>query len=267
MLLEFFLVSLGINAVFFACAALLRTDKVTDLSYSLTFIVLALWSILRLPAEPTLWQVLLSGMVILWAVRLGGYLVYRIHAMGVDHRFDRMRSKPLVFARFWILQALTVVAVMLPFALGYDTARADSPWVWLGGAVWLAGLWLETVSDAVKYRFRAQPENNGLPVTVGPWRYSRHPNYFGEMLVWWGIWLAMLPAWQANPGLALLAALGPFSLTILLLFVSGIPLLEKAAAVRYGKVWDEYAAQTSILVPWFAGKAASPPPSVPKKKR
>ena len=86
MLLEFFLVSLGINAVFFACAALLRTDKVTDLSYSLTFIVLALWSILRLPAEPTLWQVLLSGMVILWAVRLGGYLVYRIHAMGVDRK-------------------------------------------------------------------------------------------------------------------------------------------------------------------------------------
>jgi len=267
MVLEFLVAAVGINGIFFGFAAVLRTDKVTDLSYSLTFLVLAVWGILRLPAEPTLWQLVLAGMVVLWALRLGGYLLVRILATGVDHRFDRMRDKPLVFARFWILQAVTVWVVMLPYALGLSAARAVSPWVWLGCGIWLAGLWLESVSDAVRYRFRRQAENASRPVDAGPWRYSRHPNYFGEMLVWWGIWLALLPAWVDRAGLVLVSALGPVFITGLLLFVSGIPLLEKSSASRYGAAWEAYAARTSLLVPWFPRRDVPTPPIASKRRR
>ena len=249
MLLEFLLVSIFINGAFFAIAAAMKTDRVTDLSYSLTFVVLAIFAVLRLPAAPTVWQLVVAGLVVIWGFRLGGYLLVRIMRTGVDHRFDAMRDKPLVFARFWALQALTVWIVMLPLALALPTARAGMPWCLLGCLVWLAGLYLEARSDAEKYRFRNDPANKKRPVDCGLWRYSRHPNYFGEMLVWWGLWLALLPAWGDRPAIALVAALGPLFLTLLLLFVSGIPLLERQSAARYGKAWTEYAKRTSLLVP------------------
>ena len=243
-----FLVALGVNAAFFAAAAIRKTDMVTDLSYSLSFAVLAL----ALPdagAHKQL-QLIASLMVLLWAFRLGGYLFGRILRIKVDHRFDELRDKPLRFARFWLLQAISVAVIMLPvsYLLGRDGAPGFGPWAIAGAAIWLAGLAIEAVSDAQKSAFKVTEKNRGRFISSGLWRYSRHPNYFGEMLVWWGLFVYAVPFLD---GAAFAVAIGPAFLTLLLLFVSGIPPLERSAEARYGAdpAYREYRRRTSILLP------------------
>ena len=236
------------NAGFFAIAAIRKTDVVTDLSYSLSFAVLALVLPFSGAGEPA--QLVASVLVLLWAARLGVYLFRRILRIKVDHRFDEMRDKPLRFARFWLLQAITVAVVMLPvsYLLGRGDAPGFGPWLIAGGSIWLVGLTIEAVADAQKSAFKAkQPEGERF-VTTGLWRYSRHPNYFGEMLVWWGLFVFSVPFLQ---GAAFAVVLGPVFITLLLLFVSGIPLLERSADAKYGEdpAYREYKRRTSVLVP------------------
>jgi steroid 5-alpha reductase family enzyme len=243
-----FVIALALNGVFFAVAAARRTDVVTDLSYSLTFALLAIVLPFTGAREPV--QLVASLLVLVWAVRLGTYLFRRILRMKVDHRFDEMRDKPLRFARFWLLQALTVVVVMLPVSYLLDRSSAPGFGAWaIGGAVvWLVGLLIEAAADAQKSSFKASDANRGRFVTTGLWRYSRHPNYFGEILVWWGLFLYAVPFLD---GAAYAVVVGPVFITVLLLFVSGIPLLERSADRKYGDdpAYRDYKRRTSILVP------------------
>jgi steroid 5-alpha reductase family enzyme len=189
-------------------------------------------------------------LVVVWAVRLGSYLFRRILRMKVDHRFDGMRDQPLRFARFWLLQAITVAVVMLPvsYLLDRDQPGGFRIWSAVGAAVWLTGLLVEAIADTQKQAFRAKEENRGRFVTSGLWRYSRHPNYFGEMLVWWGLFVYVVPVLH---GWAFAVVIGPVFITLLLLFVSGIPPLERSADEKYGADagYREYKRRTSILVP------------------
>ena len=241
-------IALAVNGVFFAVAAARRTDVVTDLSYSLTFAVLAVVLLFTGAAEPV--QLVASLLVVVWAVRLGTYLFRRIMRMKVDHRFDGMRDDPLRFARFWLLQAITVAVVMLPvtYLLDRDDPPGLGAWSIAGAAVWLVGLLVEAIADAQKSAFRAKVENRDRFVASGLWRYSRHPNYFGEMLVWWGLFLYTVPVLH---GAAFAVVAGPVFITLLLLFVSGIPPLERSAEEKYGNdpAYREYKRRTSILVP------------------
>jgi steroid 5-alpha reductase family enzyme len=170
--------------------------------------------------------------------------------MKVDHRFDGIREDPLRFARFWLLQAITVAIVMLP--VSYLLDRDDPPgfgaWTLAGAAVWLTGLLLEAVADAQKSAFRAQERNRGRFIATGLWRFSRHPNYFGEMLVWWGLFLYAVPVLH---GAAYAVVAGPVFITLLLLFATRIPPLERSADAKYGDdpAYREYKRRTSILVP------------------
>ena len=243
-----FAIALAVNGAFFAFAAARRTDVVTDLSYSLTFALLAVVLLFAGAAEPV--QLVASLLVLVWAARLGIYLFRRIMRTKVDHRFDGMRDQPLRFARFWLLQAITVAVVMLPvsYLLDQDDPPGLGAWSIAGAAVWLAGLLIEAVADAQKAVFRAKEENRGRLVASGLWRYSRHPNYFGEILVWWGLFLYVVPALH---GAAFAVVIGPVFITLLLLFVSGIPLLEKSADEKYGSdaAYRDYKRRTSILVP------------------
>ena len=243
-----FLVALAVNGAFFAFAAVRKTDVVTDLSYSLTFALLAVVLLFTGAREPV--QLVVSLLVLAWAVRLGGYLLRRILRMKVDHRFDGMRDDPLRFARFWLLQAITVAVVMLP--VSYLLDRNHPPrlgaWAIAGACIWLAGFVLETVADAQKSAFKAKDENRRRFIASGLWRYSRHPNYFGEMLVWWGLFVYAIPVLH---GAGFAVVVGPVFITLLLLFVSGIPLLERSADERHGgdPAYRDYKRRTSILVP------------------
>jgi len=248
----FYLLALSvlINGVFFAIAALLRTDVFTDITYSLTFIALTALVLFFAPEWDPL-RLLTAGAVFLWGLRLGGYLFYRILHIKVDHRFDDKRDSPVKFGLFWLLQAISVWVILLPvygiISLPKGT-NIDPALLVTGLVVFIAGLALEAIADAQKYAFKSKPESKGQFMSRGVWKYSRHPNYFGEMLVWWGI---AFPGVFLFRGLALLYFVGPVYITLLLLFVSGIPPLEKEADRKWGDREDyrEYKRRTSLLIP------------------
>jgi steroid 5-alpha reductase family enzyme len=241
-----FAVSMAVQAIFFAVAASLKTDKVTDLSYGLTFVLLAaglVWTTGR-SDSPAL---VLAAMVAAWGIRLAGYLVFRILQIGRDVRFDGIRERPVAFAKFWLLQGFAVWAIMLPVTLWFGTAGGWSGDKLLGASAWLAGLVIESVADAQKFRHKTSPGGRDRWTEVGLWKRGRHPNYFGELLCWWGIFVFAardLGAWS------LLAVAGPAMITVLLLFVSGIPPLEASARRKWGHLpeYQAYRARTRMLI-------------------
>lgn len=247
------IMSLSLQAAFFVFAAGFKTDKVTDLSYSLGFAVLTVLLVLAEGAFAPV-QLAAAAFVVLWAVRLGFYLLTRILRIGKDARFDDKRGDFIKFLTFWVLQALAVWIIMLPTTVllslgtppavgGLGTAVSV-----LGAILWAAGLAVEALADAQKFRFRNDAVNAGRWIETGLWKYSRHPNYFGETLLWWGLFLFILPYLT---GLLWLTVLGPIFITVLLLFVSGIPLLEQSAERKHGAVgaYRAYVRRTSIFFP------------------
>ena len=241
------IISCAIQALFFIFAAGFKTDKVTDFSYSLSFILMTVLLLLVNRAF-SIGQIIVSAVIVVWGVRLGSYLFARILKIGKDDRFDERRGNFLKFLRFWILQALIVWLVMLPATVYLSI---DSPgslgWISIIGiALWLLGFVIEWVSDGQKYAFKNKQEKGWI--SSGLWKYSRHPNYFGETLLWWGLFLVVAPSLR---GLQYLTIFGPLAITLLLLFVSGVPLLEKSAEKKYGsqEEFKEYKRKTSIFFP------------------
>jgi steroid 5-alpha reductase family enzyme len=242
------LFSVGINIFMFLPAYIFQTDKLTDLSYAITFIAIAIFG---LTAAATLGAVkfVLFFMVVLWALRLGGFLFWRIRKMKKDSRFDAMRGKFFTFLRFWLLQGISVTIIMAGAILAISSDVRNFNWASIAGlAVWLSGLAIEAIADIQKYKFNQKPANKGKWIDGGLWYYSRHPNYFGEILVWIGIYLYCT---TLLGGIGLLTALiSPLYISTLLLFVSGVPLLEKSADARWGKIasYQLYKKQTSLIV-------------------
>lgn len=235
-----------VNGLFFAYAAMKKTDVVTDLSYSLSFALVSA-ALIVLNRSAPLAALVPAALTVLWALRLGSYLFTRIIATKVDHRFDGMREVPLKFARFWILQAVAVALILLPVAASVASPVAErgfGPFEIAGIVLWTAGFLIEAVADAQKAAFKA----SGKPgfISWGLWKYSRHPNYFGETLLWWALFVYALPALS---GALFLSVLGPVFITFLLLKVSGIPLLEKSADAKHGAdpAYQEYKRRTSVF--------------------
>ena len=248
------IISLGIQVLFFIFAAALKTDKVTDLSYSLTFVLLAVVLLIGAGVyQPA--QVLVASLILIWGLRLGGYLFVRIVNIKKDERFDGIRENFIRFAVFWLVQAVTVWAVMLPHVL-FLTLSRETPLTavtWLGAAVWLTGLLIEAVADAQKYRFRKDPSHRDQWIQSGLWRYSRHPNFFGESLCWWGLFIAVVPALR---GWQWVSLAGPVFITFILLFATGVPTVEKRSNAKYGSSpeYQRYKDSTSLFIPWFPRK-------------
>lgn len=241
------LLSLGINLLMFLVAFTLKSDKLTDISYAVTFITLTLMAYLRGEAE--FGRTLLAFMIVAWGVRIGGFLLYRVMKKGKDRRFDDMRASFFRFGKFWLGQAITVWILMLPALLALQ-GSIDTSWLAAAGfTVWAIGLIIEAVADYQKYSFSLKPANKNKWIDTGIWRYSRHPNYFGEILVWIGVYLFVLDS--LNSLQALLGLLSPIVIIILLLFVSGIPILEKNADRKWGEMesYKKYKKRTSILIP------------------
>ncbi len=223
-----------------------KTDKFTDLFYGLSFVILAFFLLVKekmffLP------QVILVAMISLWGFRLAGYLFYRILKTKKDSRFDEMRKSFIKFGGFWFLQAVAIFLIMLPSIIflssSYDVLSLVSI---IGLLIWIKGFSIETIADFQKDKFKQKHKDKFI--NVGLWKYSRHPNYFGEMLCWIGIFVYAIPVLY---GWLWLSIISPIFITTLLLFVSGIPLLEKKADERYGKLkeYQDYKKRTSIFIP------------------
>ena len=134
-------------------------------------------------------QLALALMVGLWGLRLAGYLLFRIIHMGRDKRFDGVRENFWRFFRFWFFQGIAVWVIMLPVTVWFGAPGAWNPLMTVGVIVWAAGLVVEAVADAQKFAAKKQPGGESRWMDTGLWRYSRHPNYFGELLVWWGVFV------------------------------------------------------------------------------
>ena len=187
-------------------------------------------------ADPGPRAALIAAMAVIWGAKLGLHLYTRWRAHGEDPRYARA-ALTVVFAP----QAVLLFITSLPAQLGVLASGAPAPiglLAWAGFALWLVGMLFETVGDAQLKAFRADPASTGKVLDTGLWRYTRHPNYFGDACVWWGIWLA---AAEAGYGVALASLIGPVFLTFTLTKWSGKPLLEKGLARTrpgYGDVVD-----------------------------
>jgi len=235
--------------------ARMKDVTVVDSFWALGMVILAAASFIQTGAA-TPRRLLLLGLCALWGLRLGGYLIWRWRDHGPDRRYVSMMAKAeaqkgwgyaeaslrLVFAT----QAPMLFIVCLPVQLGQFDAQplALGPLAWAGAALSIVGVLFESFGDWQLTRFRKNPETRGKVLNTGLWRYTRHPNYFGDACVWWGLYLI---AAETVPGLWALP--GPVLLTWTLMKWSGVPTLEH----RLRKTRPDYAsyiASTSGFVPW-----------------
>jgi steroid 5-alpha reductase family enzyme len=233
----------------FIPAFLLQNEGFFDLTGSITYITVTIVAVVLGPPVDGRSLVLLC-VVVVWAARLGTYLFRRIRKSGKDERFDAIKPSFIRFLNTWTLQGLWV-SLTLAAALAAITTdlREDLGVIAIVGLlVWAAGFAVEAAADMQKSRFRAEPANKGRFIHSGLWAWSRHPNYFGEIVLWIGVALIALPVLQ---GWQYVTLISPVFVILLLTRVSGVPLLEKRADGRWGgqAEYEAYKASTPVLVP------------------
>jgi steroid 5-alpha reductase family enzyme len=222
-----------------------------DLTGSMTYlavIALALISHMSLSDDLSQRTILIALLCGLWAMRLGSFLFLRVKKAGSDRRFNKMKYNALQFLMTWTIQGLWVI-VTLSAGLAAMTSSVDTPLgmlAYLGAALWLAGFSIEVISDRQKSIFRDNDESGFIQ--TGLWSWSRHPNYFGEILLWLGIAIIAYPTLE---GWRMLTLISPIFVFVLLVFVSGVKMLEKSALRRWGddEAYVAYLERTSILFP------------------
>jgi len=245
-LLFFLIISVLFNIILFLIAYKLQSDKLTDISYALTFLIIAITAYVF--NYKTIYSTVILSIIILWSIRIGGFLLYRVIKTGKDSRFDSMRSNFIKFGRFWLLQGISVWLLMISVILAiYNNSNQFGLFSFIGLAVFITGLSIETVADFQKLKFHNDIANKGIWINSGLWKYSRHPNYFGEIIIWFGLYIFAVQSF--NIYTALMALVSPLSISLLLIFISGIPLLEKSADKKWGsdKKYLEYKRKTSVL--------------------
>jgi steroid 5-alpha reductase family enzyme len=233
----------------FIPAYLRQTEKFFDLTGSLTYISVTAIAVL-LSSEVDGRSILLLALVLIWATRLGTFLFRRIHKAGKDDRFDNIKPSLPRFLLTWTVQGLWV-AFTLAAALAAitTTTRQDlGLFALLGLLIWAFGFAVEVVADVQKSRFRADPANKGKFIQTGLWARSRHPNYFGEIVLWIGVAVIALPVLRGWQWVTLIS---PIYVALQLTLVSGIPMLEKKADEKWGgqEDYEAYKERTPVLIP------------------
>ena len=227
----------------------LRNASIVDLIWGLGFVLVA-WAVRLTVDGNAARQWLLVAMVTIWGLRLSIYLTWRNHGNGEDYRYQAMRRH--WGPRFWWVSLFTVFALqgvlMWTVSIGVQLGQVPDtpglgPLAALGVLVWIVGITFEAVGDAQLARFKGNPDNRGKVMDQGLWRYTRHPNYFGDACVWWGIALV-----AAESGLGAFGIIGAVVMTVLLRRVSGVTLLEKSLKKRR-EGYEEYIARTSPFIP------------------
>lgn len=243
------LVMLWYMLAFFVVAQAKRNNSIVDIAWgpgALLVALAALW-----------WQrpsgmlpLLSTALVALWAVRLSVHIALRNWGRGEDWRYAAWRGawgQWFVLRSFFsvfVLQGVLLLIVAVP-VLWMNTFGGSVSWlVVVGAGVWVIGFFLEMIADHQLTHLKKDPAHQGAVLQSGLWKYSRHPNYFGEMLLWWGIWLM-----ACSTAGGWLTILGPLTITFLLVRVSGVPMLE--ARLMQLPAFVDYAKRTSALIPWF----------------
>lgn len=244
-----------LNVLMFPLAFKLQTDKLTDITYCLSFACLAGYGIIAGDIWPSAPKLILAGLVLIWAIRLGAFLFHRVSVLGRDERFDEIRINKNRFFRFFLIQGVSAWIISLPFLYrllqdpGAKVPLSDITTIeWTGMTVALIGLVIETVADQQKSSFKNEEGNGSKLYKSGLYSIVRYPNYLGEILFWVGIFIASLGAIY---GIRWIAIVSPIIIVVLLLFVSGIPIIEKKRAEKHGsnKEYQTYVKNTKLIVP------------------
>lgn len=225
-----------------------RTERFFDLTGSITYVTVLAVALLLGNGDPR--SLLITVLVAVWAVRLGTFLFGRVTQDGHDRRFNQIKNSFSTFFMTWSLQGLWV-SFTLACGLAAMTAVEAQPlgaFAVIGVAVWLLGFTFEVIADRQKTAFRAEAENQGQFITSGLWAWSRHPNYFGEIVLWLGIALIALPVLK---GWQYLTLISPLFVYVLLTKISGVGMLERRADRAWGEdpEYQAYKARTPVLIP------------------
>lgn len=242
---------MGGMAVMWLVSLALKDSGIVDVVWGLVFVVVA-WIGVAMGTGVESRRLMLAAMVTIWGLRLAIRIGRRNLGKPEDFRYAAWRREAgdawwwrSLFKVFW-LQGVVALVVALPLmaaAVG-KTPEGLTLVDYLGALIWLVGLGFESIGDAQLDRFKADPANKGTIIRSGLWRYTRHPNYFGDALLWWGFGVvALLTPWGVP------ALVGPALMSFLLVKVSGVAMLERAMSSRPG--WDEYARRTNAFIPWF----------------
>ncbi len=239
-----------LTTALWAVSVAVKDSSIVDIFWGSGFVVIG-WVTFALADGAPARRWLLAVLTMIWGLRLTIHLARRNLGKGEDFRYQAMRSKagaawPLrsLWAVFWV-QGILIWLVSLPIQVGQQGATAGG-WLWLvivGTAIYAVGLFFETVGDLQLTRFKADPANKATVIDRGLWRYTRHPNYFGDFSVWWGLYLIAL-----SNGVAWWTIVGPVIMSVLLIRVSGAGLLEKSIGKRRPG-YDDYVARTSGFFP------------------
>ncbi|MFZ3301731.1 MAG: DUF1295 domain-containing protein [Microgenomates group bacterium] len=235
--------------LFFVLSLKFKRNDIADSAWGLGFIVLAIFNLVS-SGDFQRTKIILTTLVILWGLRLMGYITLRNWGKNEDFRYKEWREqwgkKAILrsYLQVFLLQGLFMFLVSTSVNL-YN--RFDGGVIlvsFIGLIIWVIGFYFETVGDIEMYLFKRNKNNKGKIMDQGLWRYTRHPNYFGEVTQWWGIWILTLGSTYWYLGL-----IGPLTISFLILKVSGIPMLEKK--YEGNKEFEAYKKKTSAFFPWF----------------
>jgi steroid 5-alpha reductase family enzyme len=228
----------------------LKDASIVDIFWGLGFVVVAWICYFNASGfEPR--KTLLTTLVTIWGLRLSMYLFWRNHSKGEDYRYQSLRKRigkyfPLIsFFVVFVFQGLLIWVISLPIQAASASPLPDTFTLFdiVGTLFWMIGIIFEAVGDWQLAQFKSDPNNKGKVMDRGLWKYTRHPNYFGDALLWWGIFLIALPnGWWT--------IVSPLVMTTLLMKVSGVALLEKTLA-KTKPQYTEYVRRTNAFLPWF----------------
>lgn len=238
---------LAIQMVLLLVAYRFRADRWVEAGHAAMFLAVALYGLLSYGFD---WgKGVLFIMISTWALRLAVIAFLRNWRTGRTEQFSSLRGRPWTFARQWLFQAVSVWVGVLPamVAFGLSEVACDALSV-VGFFVWLTGFGIEVVADWQRYRFKRRVGDRDGWIDTGLWRYSRHPNYFGEIVLWAGLYLYVLSSFSVEQ--ALVTVIGPLSVAWLVMRVNGVAPLERSADERWGKNgnYQAYKARTSLLI-------------------
>lgn len=234
--------------VIFLLALSLKDNSIVDIGWGLGFILITLFTFFA--AEINFRKMLFSCLVFIWGGRLSIYIFLRKRWQEEDFRYRNWRNtwkhfRLRSYFQIFMLQGFIMLIVALPIiCVNAAAPRSFGFYDLTGLLIFLCGFMFEAAGDRQMNRFKQQPENAGRLMTTGLWQYTRHPNYFGEALLWWGIWLFAIPEIDG-----IFTIIAPLTMTLLLRYVSGVPLLEKKYEGRPD--WEDYKAKTPVFIPFL----------------
>ena len=250
---------IGVQWLAWIPASMAKTERFYDLTGGLTYLIVvgfSLWAGSQSEA-PSLRELIVSLLVVIWAVRLSSFLYFRIHRTGKDGRFDQLKTSPIRFLVPWTIQGLWVFLTMIVvIVINSQTGSAPALGIWdaVGLSIWLLGFSIEVVADNQKTVFNTESNNQGKWIDSGLWSYSRHPNYLGEILLWTGIACFGISCFT---GLERVAWISPIFIYLLLTKLSGIPILDRRALEKWGDdvEYQKYRENTPALFPRLSKKS------------